>query len=687
MHALKAMPLSLLCSAVLLATGAGAQTRIEADFAERWVGHDEALRLRAEGGTVPSSAALRAFIGTRDVSALLRWAAPGEYRLLPTGAGWPAGERVLVLYDADWTELARWPLKVRTRRGFEDSQTTLRLDTTADGRADESRSDGQPLSPRGRAAELSSQGGVAWQGRRGPWQFEAGANLVGYSVREKALRFNELAGRAPRVDLADYRLALARGDQRLELGHLNAGTHALLAQGVSSRGLGLSGRLGERSDVSLHVVGGSPMVGWDDPLGLSDDTHRMQLLSLGTELLASRPGALRAELSVLDASVAPQAGFNIGEVPDAERSRGLGLRLLGQTEGGRLRGELAFARSRFVNPFDPQLALDGELQAVRPDTRNAWSAELQAVLLQQAALAGHFLDLTLSLRHDHAEPLYRSLAAFVTSDLARTRLGLQASLAGASAQLQLSDQVDNLDRVPTLLRTRTQSLDAALNLPLGQWLGAADGHPLWPSLGWNAQLVHQRADNTPLAEDSGFAASQRPDQRNTAQQLSLNWALPQGSFSYGLSRTLQDNRQPGRELADFRQLAHQAQLAWRFGEALGLSLGLTRSRQHAVETGLTSWTTGGNLALDWQLNTHWALSGSVSTNDATNSLANASNRNTALQAQLSRRFQVRGVDRPLPGQVFVRWAQQRDRQRDTVFDQHLRLRSTWVDVGLSISFF
>ena len=102
------------------------------------------------------------------------------------------------------------------------------------------------------------------------------------------------------------------------------------------------------------------------------------------------------------ASVLSRTGFNTGAVPDAERSRGLGLRLLGTSEGGRVQGELALARSRFVNPFDPALALDGELQPVQPETRNAALAALRFALLQQARVGTQALDLTLDVRHERA---------------------------------------------------------------------------------------------------------------------------------------------------------------------------------------------------------------------------------------------------------------------------------------------
>lgn len=660
---------------------------VTVDFGDRWVAADEPLVLRVDAGLHSHWRDLRVFLGSSDVSALLHEVAPGVLELVPVATSWAAGEGELVLYGGDWSELARLPVRVLGRDGLEQRELNPSMDLQLEGRAAEDRSDGEPVSPRGTYSDVAGRGGLAWSGTRSGWQLGANANLVGSSNREQALRYGELASTAPKVDLADYRLSLARGGFGLEAGHLGAGTHPLLAQGLASRGLGMRSRLGTRADLSLHMLSGTAIVGWDNFLGLAESENRTQLLTLGVELLGQRPGGLRAELSLLDASLLSRADFNTGMVPDAEESRGLGLRILGQSQGGRLRGEVALARSRFTNPYDPALALDGELREVQPVTRNALSAEMQLGLLQQAPFAGHGLDLTLVLRFDHAAPLYRSLAAFVNSDQEATRAGLQGSLAGATFSLQAAQRVDNLDRIATLLRTRTDELGATLSLPLAAWLGSDGAPAAWPSLTWGWQQVHQRAANAPIPEESGFAASQRPDQVSRSHQLSLGWTLPSGSLSYGLSLSEQDNRQPGRERADFQRVAHQLSLSWTFGASLSTSIGVHRSRQYSVETDIASYLTGGMLTLDWRASDRWALSMSAAHDFSSDSLDNASTRDLNLQAQATWRFDVAGLRRPLPGQVFLRVASQGQRQRDNTFDFNAEFDSWWIDFGFSMGFF
>jgi hypothetical protein len=725
----------------VLALGAArAETPLQAAFAERWVARDEALVLRIGSEGQSRWRQWRWFVGTREVTALARLAAPGVLELVPVPAPWATGEAELVVREGDGagTEVARWPLRVRNAAGFEKTETTRRqLDLGSEGRGTDRRSDGRPTSPRTGQADATAGLGGGWKGQREDWALEAAANLAGHSQRERALRYGQLNSEAPKLDLADYRLALGWREQMLEVGHLSAGTNPLLASSFASRGIGLRGQLAPGADVALHALRGTAVVGWSDPSGLVDEEHRQYVLTIGAELIASRPGALRAEVSALDASVRSQTPFNGGVVPDAERTLGAGLRLLGSTEGGRASGELVFARTRHTHPLDPALAPpDGSaIVAVRTATSDAWLATLRFVLLR--AQPEQPLDLSLDLRHERAAPQYRSSAASVTPDQEASRLGLQAGLHGATAQLSATSRVDNLERIVTLLRTRTEEGEAGLSLPLGTWLrgnetvtsaagksaagaevgapgseelpgsasavsaagaagadGAAPSQPLvlWPTLSINAKRVHQRAVNEPRVEDSGIAASHRPDQLTEEQQLKLDWAFganPLGiqALGYGVSRSRTDNRQPGREGADFDRLAHQASLSLSLGEAWRLALAVQHARQLSIETGIASRTIGGSLQADWRASERLAISAQLRHDLADDSLDVARQASDGAQLQFNWRFDVAGVDKKLPGQFFVRLGYEAQRQRDATFGTAAAFRAAWVDLGLSFSFY
>ena len=678
----------LLLPLLLLATAPMQALATPATPGEAWVAHDQVLRLPVDAAALPPPEALRAFIGSTEVTPMLRRPGGGVLELAPRALPWPAGEHELVLQDGrDWREIGRWPLKVRTPAGFERSTLQPRLDLGSDGRLGEHRSDGQPLSPRGAYRDGSLQAGVQWQGVRDGLQFDATAGAGGHTRAEQALRWAERGARAPRIDLADYRVALGWDGHRVELGHLAGRQHPLLVQDLARRGVGLQLKTGPASDLALHAVHGSRIVGWDDPLGFSDADHRVQLLSWGLELLPERAGGLRLEAGLLDAAVRPRRDFNAGHLPDAERSRGLTLRLAGSSADQRWRGELALARSRFVNPFDPLLALDGELRPVRPVTRNAGIAELQWQALQAPSDDAQAPTLLLGLRHERAEPLYRSLAASVAADQALSRLWAQAGWRGASLSLQAQQRADNIDRVPTLLRTRTDEHQATLQLPLARWLGAAEGPSTWPSLNAGWQQVHQRAVNLPPADQSGFAASQRPDQVQTQAQLALAWQLPMGSFNWGLQQGRLDNRQPGRENADQRQRAEQWQLGWTLNERWQAQAGAQRGRQHNLETAVTQRTRGLTLGLDGRPDDRWTLGAQLALQQGRDGAGLSRTRSLQGQLQLARRFDLPGIDKKLPAQWTLRLGHQAERQQDARFGIDLAWRGWWLDLGLAVGFF
>lgn len=666
------------------------------DFEGRWVEADATLRLQAVPAEVPRGRRLRFFAGHQDVSALARISAiDGRIELEAGPARWLPGEYELIVYDAEsWAELARMPLKVLTRGGFEKSRWTPKLDLQLDGRPAARRSDGQPVAGRGTYEDATGRAGLAWSGARDGWQFEATANAAGASARDKALRFAQLGARAPQVDLADYRLAAAWGeDHRFEAGHLAGRSHPLLAQDTARRGIAWHGRLGAAADASVHLLRTTVTVGWDHLLGVEEAEQRSKLLSLGVELLPERAGALRAEVGLLDAVSPSRLGFDGGRIPDAERSRGLSLRLAGGTEDGRWQGELAAARSRFVNPPDPQLAQGGESTPVLPATRNAWIAGVQWLAFRTATPSDGApppawpLELRLSARHEQAAPLYRSLFAPVQADQSLSRVGLQATLRGASASLSLARRLDNLDRVPTLLRSRTDESNAALSLPLPTWLDEGRAASWWPSLAWSWQRVHQFAANLPRPEDSGFAASQRPDQLNRVQTWQLGWTRELSSLGYTLETTLQDNRQSGRELADVRTLAHRISWSHGFDATLRANFGLQRQRRTQLENHLVQWSDGASVGIEWNPDERWAFAAGANGAWVHDSQQVARTRNLAWQAQASRRFALPGIDKPLAAQWVLRLARQSDRADDRAFGLASGQRSWWLDLGFSAGFF
>ncbi len=677
--------------AVALAFAAGAHAQVTADFADRWVAADATVTLQLDQALAARVAELRFFAGAVDVTAIARQPRPGALAFDLRFVRPAAGESTFAVYlpeGGQWREVARIPLKVLNAAGFESGQFGPKLDLAGKSRFDEGvRGDASP-SARPTYFDGTGRGGLAFDAARGAFKADGQFNAAGSSFRNEALRFGELGTRAPKVDLADYVVNLRLNDTSLAIGHLTYGNNPLLQSGYGSRGVTLAQKFGTRADVSLNAMNGTSIVGYDNFFGLQSADHRVVGATAGLELVASRPGALRVEAALLTARIESRTPFDTGTVPDAEQSRGFGLRLTGASEGNRVRGDAAFARSRFDNPFDPALAQGGDLQPVRRVAASARQLDFAVDLLQNVRRTPQAqpLTVTLALHHQQVAPLYKSIGAAASADRQLNRVSLSALAGGAQVQLAASRQRDNLDDVPTLLTTRTDNVGANVTLPLAQCFGSG-GDSWWPQLGYTLTVVHQRALNTPAVEDSGIAATHRPDQRNVSHNATLTFTRGAFNLGYTLARSTQDNRQPGRETADFENLGHQITLGLRLGERINLNLGGNANRNYSVEKDLAMTTRGGNGGFDWQLADNFTLAanaGRTLGGDSRDLAASAANN---AQAQLTWRFNVASFGRKLPGQVFVRYARQENASRDSSFGISTQGANWGWDAGLSLSFF
>ena len=681
------------CAAVAQAVAdgaAGPAGGAVAEYGEGWVAPDQRLAVRLGA---PVGGTLRVFVGTLDVSAFVRRPEPGLLVVEPLVLPLPAGEtelRIFAVQERRWHPVARLPLKVLTAGGFEKASTEPRLSLELKSRAAEGRSADAPPGERGRYLDLGGKGSLSGRLERGGGHAEFAFNAGGTSYRREALRYGDLGPRAPKIDLNDYRIDWARDGYAASLGHLSYGNHPLLLDGFASRGLSASVPVTRGVDVSVSALNGTAIAGSDNLLGLDEPDHRVLGATLGLELLPDRPGGLRIELSLLHASVQAQAGFDAGEVPDAQRSRGLGVRLLAKDSAGRLRVDLALARSTYRNTADPQLEVAGAPAPMPDQTRNGYIGELAYDLLADspAFSAKHPLKLSLQWRREQIAPLYRSLGASLSSDRLSDRVGVVAAIAGAQFALQHHRREDNLDRVATLLKTGDRSWELRASLPLPAWMGGEKPEAAWPALNLTRRWHTQRALNAPPVEQSGFAATHLPDQANASFELGANWTGPTWSAAYALAHADQDNRQPGRERADTSSLTHQLSATRQLGERLALNAGLSLARQHSREQGSTQRTRSLMLGADWRPDERWTLGASANLQRGHDSLGTLRSDGWGLQGQVARSFEIPWIgSKPLPAQVFVRYGTVTARERNSVFGSSSTIRQWGLDAGLSITVF
>jgi hypothetical protein len=650
--------------------------------------------IRLDRPAAAADGTLAVFVGTLDLSALFR--STGETLVLERpDLPLPAGEQALVVWRVQgrqWRELYRSTLRLGDAAAQPPSAPaaagalTPALELAFKVQADEATRGAATPPQRPKARDVTGRGGLAVDTRIGGVALRGGANVSGSSVREEALQFGARGPRARKVDLADYRLEIGDGPARLAVGHVSWGSHPLLLNGYASRGAIAAIKLGSRAEVALAAINGTSVVGFENALGLQDSGHRIYGASIGVEALPQQPGWLRVEATVTDASLRALNNFNRGEIPDAEQSRGGGLRLSSRALDGRLRADLAWSRATYRPADDPQLSQGLALTPLAVTTRWARQADIAFDLLRGVALReGLPLTLTPSVRYDEAQPLYKMLGASLSSDLRALRAGMSMQLGAAQAGWFRSARRDNLDDVATLMTTRTEADEATLSLPLPQWLGAA-GASAWPQVSLQVQKQRQYAASAPSFELSGLAPTHRPDQHNALRNASLAWSLGRHSANYSVSYARQDNRQPGRENADFLTVSHQASLSFALGDALNLSLGANRSRQYGYEQAVANVQLGLTAGVQWRFFEAWSLAANAAHTQGEDSLGLASNRSLTTQTQLGRTFRLPSpFARPATGQWFVRHALASTRNDDRRFGLQSAGRQWSVNLGASLT--
>jgi hypothetical protein len=530
-------------------------------------------------------------VGGMDVTALAqRSGVRLVYRpdLLPL----PAGRTDVVVYrrrGAEWTELARWTLQVASPIGFVRHAVQPSLTVGSRGQVAEGRSAGIPAPERPTYQDGTLSGSLQTTHERPRLTIETSSSFTGGTRREEALRFGTLQREAPRIDLADYRVQVRGGGANLTIGHTTFGTSRHLVRGFGSRGVTVGlGRAG--TQLSLGALNAVPIVGWDQLIGLNRPTNRVLGAAVAQELVPRRPGAVRVEATVLDATRLPLNGFRQGAVLDAEASRGGAVEVALATPGQRLRLTGGASRSRFDNPArDRELVGDTVIRAVVPETRGARFVEAQVGVLPARQVRGlGTVALALAGRHDRVDPLYRSVPTPVQADREHGAADATLSLGALTGQVGWSSSRDNLARLPTILTTRSSARTVTAALPVAQLVRARRAAAALPALSASVQQLHQRGDGIP--EGGVFAAGDVPDQMNTTRDIGATWQAGRWRVALRHNRAHQDNRQPGRAAADFTTGSNALSVGTGFGSGadvavdLGDDLQLARERDERTVT-------------------------------------------------------------------------------------------------------
>jgi hypothetical protein len=519
---------------------------------------------------------------------------------------------------------------------------------------------------------------------------EMQSNFVAVTKQAQALRFGSQGSSAPKFDLSDYLIKGANGPLSASVGHVSFGNARHLINGVASRGITGAVAIGKSAELAVGLLNGSSIVGWDNPVGLANDNHRILGASLKVDALTSHPGTMLFDLAFLNGSQLPQAGFNEGEVNDRERNRGAAFHFAGKALDSRLTLDAGYSVSHFENPFDPTLAQGASLVPVKPETKAARFADLSLALLRNASLSRAIkVNLAATLRHERVDPLYRSLGAAIQANVLQNVLEITGGVGPLAVQASHARAEDNLDDIESVLKTFTHVTSVNAVLPVGSVFSASKPSPWLPQVTWALSVTHQFANDVPVNSD--FSETHAPDQLSRNQSVDAQWLIGKwkGGYRYNISR--QDNRQLGRELADLGNLAHN--VAAGFSPAAWLDIGASYAfegaNNHELAQKNATRRFGANL--DLRPTRDLGLSGVFSRTWVRDYPLTSDADNDDLSVELSQNFRLlRGrAERP-SGRLFLRY--QRQSAATTAFVNSIRedpvSRRLWaLNSGVSLNAF
>lgn len=638
-----------------------------------------------------SDGRLAVIVGSSDVSAVVQQSGR-RVRVMQSGLRLDTAresdvEVFLVDSIGNWRTLGRFALRRQTRGGFDSAAFAPRLDLQTDGQLGAGRSGASPIPSRANTFnDVTATAGVDGRLMRGGWQMSWEGVVNGASLASARLRAAQLGQRAPALDLASYGVRASKNGIMISAGHVALGTHRLLASQFRSRGITAALPLGQRATLSLGTAAGSEIVGWGDPLGLSRPTHRVASATLGVEAVPSRPGLLTVEFSALDGRLQSLPAFTQGAVTDREASTGLGAQVTGAHPSQRVRLTFGVARSRFRNPLDPALSGDSTLVEVRSETRDARFGELQLDPLRSVKLVGVTTSLSVAIRHERADPLYRSVGAAVQADRAQDALEATGQFGAMQWQATASRARDNLADIATLLITRTQAYALNATLPVARLFKSPATAWWWPVLSASWQRGVQRGDTTP--PDGGFRGEfQIPDQRTQALTTRAVWQRGMLTAMYRHDRSLVDNRQPERERADVRGVVHAITLSAASGVAFTGTIDLSSESQHSAETGARATNQRVSAQADWRPLRHSAIASAASFVQTVDPSSTQRARNLEFRLEVSQGLNA--WRRPSDGsqaRAFIRYARTGAALRLAGLQQPLANQWT-LNGGLGVRFF
>lgn len=613
-------------------------------------------------------------------------ASPGTQAEATTGN--PEAAKTAAQNDAATATAQSEPAK--KRGGFDKLDFIPSITIGLKSQAAESHFPDASRPPRPRFSDATLQGSFKSEATRGIFNSQTQFDLAGSSFQQEALQFGRLGNQAPQIDMASYLMQFQVGKAKFIAGHTAYGANRHLINSFSSRGLTMTLPLSANFDFSLAAMNGTSIVGFDNFFGLDKRKHQLLSGTLGVELFAKRPGGARLEISALSGYLLPISNVNQGNINDAERSQGLGFRLIASDPKQRFRFDGGFTRSLFLSPFDPLLSQGFALVEVPSITRNARYIEAGFDILKEVALTkSRKINLTFNFRHENVDPLFRSLAASTQADKINNQFELIATIGEINAQFSHLRFNDNLNNIPSILKSLTRAERIAFGAPLVAIFGKTDSpNPFLPRLAYSFDRLHQFGAAIPINGGFEFAPEAIPDFLGTNQSFTADWQFEKVRIGYRANHSLQNNLQQGRQLADTINFTNAVSFQTSVSKSLDVNVEFggdnVSNKENARTDRLLRLATG----INWRVTGRNAIAANLATTFAGDVARSVRNRNAEFDLQWSYQFTL-GKERfkKLQGQSFVRYANRYASSRDNIFFLNNLTKAQTLNIGLSFTFF
>lgn len=716
----------------------GKPLTINAAFADQTLSPQSQLELRLNRAASPTEGALAVLIGSTDVTSLVETTTT-RLRYRPWPLPLPVGENKVTVYlispSGEWRQIAQFTLRVAGDPASPQAQTpdqspsataeptaqnapgqagfaiipSLAIASKSQPGAWHSPTPAQP--ERGKFTDLTLQGSLRTNIERKSFGLQSQFDVVGSSYRPEALRYGILGDKAPKIDLASYLMQFKLGQTNFNAGQITYGSNRYLINSFASRGLSLSLPVNKHADFSMAAMNGSNIVGWSNLFGLDNRDHQVVSGKLGYEVFERRPGGLRLEATILSGSLLPLTSFNQNQINDAEKSRGAGFRVSATDKAQRLQLDAGFTRSHSVNTQDPLLDPSLSARGAQGETSDARYFDISYKLLQEAPLTENTkASLQVNFQHERVDPLFRSVAADTQANKFFNQIGLVANLGEVTAIYSHGRYNDNLDDIPSILKTMTRRHNLMVGLPMASLFGqramasqSSTQQSMWlPQLSFSYDRTHQFAVGVPINSD--FKEPQIPNQIGANYLLTAEWQSQRWRYSYRLNYSAQDNLASNREDTKMRNLINGFTLGFNPHNAFDVNFDVSLERALNEDNNMNKDQRRSDRTLRLGFFANWRPTGrmTVTANFSNTGLRSfgdlslaSSNLNTQFDLQWSWRFLGKNREQEpaakflgkMQGQWYVRYAHRYARSRNELQKLYDLYRGNTLNTGLSFSFF